>query len=251
MQFVDANEGWAVGDDGVVWHTIDGGKDWERQSTGVRASLRSIHFLNAYVGWIAGREELPGGQSAGVLLVTADGGTKWQRVLIDCVPGLNFVRFADEKTGYIAGDGSNQYPSGVFVTHDGGGNWLPVAGPRTTSWLAGAIGANGAALAGAWSRLAVLKPERVSMADVEALAGRALRGLHFEGQRGVAVGQGGVILLNHGPSVNDWSYAEHTGLSLEVRQCWDFHAVHGVGGHCWAVGRPGSAVLHSRDHGDN
>src|SRR5262245_13047105 len=41
VQFVDASEGWAAGDEGVVWHTIDGGKNWERQPTGARASLRS------------------------------------------------------------------------------------------------------------------------------------------------------------------------------------------------------------------
>ena len=41
VQFVDANEGWAVGDDGAVWHSIDGGGNWERQPTGVRGSLRA------------------------------------------------------------------------------------------------------------------------------------------------------------------------------------------------------------------
>jgi photosystem II stability/assembly factor-like uncharacterized protein len=253
VQFVDSREGWAAGDDGVVWHTIDGGQNWERQKTGVSGSLRSIHFLTPYVGWIAGREELPGGQSAGVLLYTEDAGVKWQRVLSASVPGLNLVRFLDEKTGYLAGDGSDQYPSGVFVTNDCGANWKPVAGPRATSWLAGGFGTNGAALAGAWSRLAVLKPDRVTPADVEALAGRAMRGMHFQGKRGVAVGQGGVVLLNYGTSLNDWSYAEkeHTGLPLAVQQCWDFHAVHGAGGHYWAVGRPGTAVLHSRDNGDS
>ena len=66
VQFLDREEGWAAGDDGVVWHTIDGGKAWERQPTGVRASLRSVHFLTPYTGWVAGREELPhGGGSAG------------------------------------------------------------------------------------------------------------------------------------------------------------------------------------------
>ena len=38
VQFVDENEGWAVGDDGVVWHSIDSGQNWERQPTGTRAS---------------------------------------------------------------------------------------------------------------------------------------------------------------------------------------------------------------------
>src|SRR4051812_23312820 len=77
VQFVDPHEGWAVGDEGVVWHTIDGGRQWERQPTGVRASLRSVHFLNPYTGWVAGREELTNGAgSAGVLLFTQDGGLR-------------------------------------------------------------------------------------------------------------------------------------------------------------------------------
>src|SRR6516162_569096 len=94
IQFVDDSEGWAVGDEGVIWHSIDGGKNWERQPTGVRASLRSVHFFPEApnVGWVVGREELPNGTgSAGVLLFTDDGGWKWRRVLLNAMPGLNFV----------------------------------------------------------------------------------------------------------------------------------------------------------------
>jgi hypothetical protein len=36
-----------------------------------------------------------------------------------------------------------------------------------------------------------------------------------------------------------------------VQAAWDFHAVHAAGRHVWAVGRPGSAVLHSGDGGDH
>src|SRR5439155_25820295 len=97
VQFVDASEGWAAGDEGVIWHTIDGGRNWERQPSGVRASLRSLCFPrnNPYVGWVAGREELPGGGSSGVLLYTKDGGVSWQRVLLNALPGLNRVLFVD------------------------------------------------------------------------------------------------------------------------------------------------------------
>ena len=98
--------------------------------SGVRASLRSVCFINPYFGWIAGREELPDGGSTGVLLCTQDGGVTWKRVLVNALPGLNAVRFADDKTGYLAGDGSEHYPSGLFVTTDGGHSWLPVPGPR-------------------------------------------------------------------------------------------------------------------------
>src|SRR5947207_2323223 len=96
VQFIDRQEGWAVGDEGVVWHTMDQGRNWERQPTPVRASLRSVHFPQPYqgIGWIAGREELPhGGGSAGVLLFTNDGGVKWHRLLTNMVPGLHKVYF--------------------------------------------------------------------------------------------------------------------------------------------------------------
>src|SRR5438067_13917230 len=67
VQFTDRNEGWALGDEGAVWHTIDGGDTWERQPTGVRGSLRALHFVTPYTGWIVGREELPDGNSAGII----------------------------------------------------------------------------------------------------------------------------------------------------------------------------------------
>src|SRR5437016_5900816 len=71
IHFINEKEGWAAGDDGVVWHTLDAGKIWERQKTGTRGSLRSIQFLNFDEGWVAGREELPGNAgSIGVLLYT-------------------------------------------------------------------------------------------------------------------------------------------------------------------------------------
>src|SRR5438105_15702441 len=91
VQFVDhGKEGWAVGDEGVILHTLDGGQTWERQATGLRASLRSVAFVGQYAGWVVGREELPHGRgSAGVLLYTKDGGETWQRLLASSLPGLN------------------------------------------------------------------------------------------------------------------------------------------------------------------
>jgi photosystem II stability/assembly factor-like uncharacterized protein len=249
VQFVDKQEGWAVGDEGVVWHTIDGGSSWERQPTAVRASLRSLHFLNPYTGWVAGREELPHGGSVGVLLFTQDGGLRWQRTGRDVLPGLNRVRFLDNKTGFITGDGTDQFPSGVFTTSDSGRTWRPVPGPRGTSWLAADFqdGQTGA-LAGTWSRLATLREGALGTADVDTVGGRSVTALQLMGQRALAVGQGGLVLVSRDSAGARWGYAD-IGLPAEVRAAWDFTAMHWVGDQVWVVGRPGSRVLHSADAG--
>lgn len=248
VQFVDPKEGWAVGDEGVVWHTIDGGNTWERQPTGVRASLRSLHFLNPFVGWVAGREELPGGGSVGVLLFTKDGGEKWVRLLKSAIPGLNCVRFGDGKTGYVLGDSSDAYPTGVFKTTDGGRSWQPIAGRRAPAWLAADFrdGDTGV-LAGAWSRLATVRKGGFGAAHLDDLGGRHLLGLQLREQRGIAVGQGGLLMASSDGGVN-WG-PMLLKLPTEVLANLDFHAVHCVGDHVWVVGRPGSVLLHSANNG--
>lgn len=138
VRFVDKNEGWAVGDHGCVWHTIDGGKTWERQPTGTTASLRGVQFLTPYIGFAVGRTELPhGAGSAGILLSTADGGGTWKEMTSGLLPGLNAVQFFDEKTGIVAGDSSRAFPNGVFKTEDGGKSWKMLPGEtQGTSWEA-------------------------------------------------------------------------------------------------------------------
>jgi photosystem II stability/assembly factor-like uncharacterized protein len=248
IQFLNADEGWAVGDEGVVWHTINGGRDWERQPTPVRATLRSVSFQNAFVGWAAGREELPRGGSVGVLLFTKDGGLTWHHLLNNALPGLHKVRFVNARDGFLLGDGSDQYPSGVFKTADGGRSWQPVKGPRSASLFDGAFqDGDTAALVGAWGRLAKMRHGTISTADVDPLAERTLRGVQLDANRGLAVGQGGAILFSTTSGAR-WGFAD-LRLSRDVVANLDFHGLHYAGDHAWVVGRPGSVILHSADRG--
>src|ERR1051326_4553987 len=131
VHFINDKEGWAAGDDGVVWHTLNGGKVWERQKTATRGSLRSIQFLNFENGWIAGREELPGNAgSVGVLLYTDNGGARWQKFESGNLPGLNTIKFVDPLHGFVVGDCTEQDPTGVYQTSDGGRTWQSLQGVR-------------------------------------------------------------------------------------------------------------------------
>ncbi len=249
VQFVDRSEGWAVGDDGVVWHSIDGGGTWERQKSGTRGSLRAVHFQTPYTGWAVGRSELPGDAGGvGVLLRTTDGGLSWEEVGVNALPGLHFVRFFDEQSGLVAGDGSDAFPTGIFTTADGGKTWRPVSGPRAASWRGGDFSdASTGVLVGAWGRVGTVRGGAYADADLDPLGGRTIHAVKACGPRAVAAGDGGAVLTS-GDGGNTWAVADLPLAPAALANC-DFAAVATVGTHVWVAGRPGTIVLHSADRG--
>lgn len=249
VYFVDAQEGWAVGDEGVIWHSIDGGQTWERQPTGTRASLRAVHFVNPFVGWAVGREELPNGSSLGVVLVTTNGGLKWTRLAWNTLPGLHAVHFFDEKNGIVAGASNDRYSSGVFRTQDGGQTWTIVPGERQADWLAADFrSTEKALLGGSWGRMARLSNELLRGTTTDFARKGHVYSVVQGKTRDLAVGQGGIILAAP-PGSSDWKACEVIGWSRELLRTCDFRSVCAVGDHAWVVGRPGSIVVHSVDGG--
>ena len=257
IQFIDQSEGWAVGDDGVVWHSIDAGKTWERQKSGTRASLRGVHFLTPYTGWAVGRMESPnGGSSVGVMLHTTDGGIKWEEVGTNVLPGLHAVRFFDEKNGFVCGDGSEAFPTGMFTTADGGRTWRPVAGARMPSCRAVDFFSRMKAgvVAGAWSHLGSINDGVYHEGDLDPLAGRTLHAVcttHTE-QKGFpevafAAGDGGAVLTSTDDG-KSWGFV-NLGLTPAALSCCDFRAIAAFGPHVWVAGKPGGFVLHTADAG--
>ena len=67
--FIDASNGWAVGDAGQILKTSDGGATWAGQRSGVSTRLTQVRFATATTGWAVG--------DAATVLRTVDGGATW------------------------------------------------------------------------------------------------------------------------------------------------------------------------------
>jgi len=67
--FATPERGWAVGGEGVIIATTDGGLNWRPQRSGVGDDLYDVKFFNEAEGWAVGR--------GGALLHTTDGGRTW------------------------------------------------------------------------------------------------------------------------------------------------------------------------------
>ncbi len=117
VQFVDNMHGWAVGDNGTIVATVDGGETWSPQTSGTTEKLRSVFFLSDTLGWIAGGFSA----SSNVLLMTEDGGANWTQVPHD-IPNeetmLKGIQFYDADHGFTITSSQN-----IYYTSNGGINW--------------------------------------------------------------------------------------------------------------------------------
>ncbi len=110
--FVDANTGWAAGENGTILHTTNGGLLWQNQNVPTTVDLESISFANANQGWAVG--------DSGVILNTEDGGSTWSLQTSGLITDLKTVFFIDATTGWAAGSGGK-----LLKTTSGGSLWAP------------------------------------------------------------------------------------------------------------------------------
>ncbi len=109
VYFVDGNLGWAVGHDGVILHTTDGGSSWQLQLDGRKANDLLVAAMESKVA------AEPRSESAKALLAEA----KRYKEQGSDKPFLD-VWFADAANGYVVGAYNL-----IFRTADGGASWEP------------------------------------------------------------------------------------------------------------------------------
>jgi photosystem II stability/assembly factor-like uncharacterized protein/TolA-binding protein len=248
--FVDDQCGWAVGDRGVIWHTDDGGRQWNPQNSGVNCSLWAIHFHNKLLGWAAGGFTHPyTHESTGVLLTTRDGGQTWAPIPKLVLPTLRRIGFFDARRGWAAGYRSAMYPSGVFLTDDGGQSWRPIPGAAGTSWpAADFLDPHTGIVAGRNGSLAVVRGNEIEPVRTDGLELRSFAQARFGGKTGTGwfVGEGGLVLATADLGAS-W-HSSNQELPKAAEQ-FDFAAVAARGSNCWIAGSPGTCVFHTFDAG--
>jgi len=114
VDFPESTEvGYAVGNDGVILKTTDGGGTWAPQTSGVTTQLFSVSFADNSTGFAVGDE--------GTALKTTDGGATWLPMNAG-TGALLAVQFAGTNgTAYVVYD--DRTSASIRKTTDWGGSW--------------------------------------------------------------------------------------------------------------------------------
>ncbi|MCK5612459.1 hypothetical protein KAR91_61875, partial [Candidatus Pacearchaeota archaeon] len=110
IHFVDADNGWFVGDSGKIRVTSDGGTTWTTQTSGTAETLRKADFIDPDTGWIVGH--------SGTILVTSNGGGTWTGQTSGTSNHLYDVSFVDSQYGWASGGSGT-----ILTTSNGGTVW--------------------------------------------------------------------------------------------------------------------------------
>ena len=110
VSFVSPDTGTAVGDNGTILHTTDGGSTWTAQASGTTQVLFGVSFVDAQTGTAVGDN--------GTILHTADGGGTWTAQASGTTSILYAVSFVDPYSGTVVGDNGT-----ILHTADGGSTW--------------------------------------------------------------------------------------------------------------------------------
>jgi gliding motility-associated-like protein len=133
VDFVDNNQVLAVGAEGGIARSVNGGVSWNygvftfQTSAGLttRPTIYDVHAVNNQTAYAVG--------NLGMMAKTTDGGVNWTFVRTPLYAKgrtINTVWFTSPTTGYIGGQHNtpDSLPK-VYVTRDGGNTWDSIAAP--------------------------------------------------------------------------------------------------------------------------
>ncbi|RLD75640.1 MAG: hypothetical protein DRJ15_16695, partial [Bacteroidetes bacterium] len=113
---VNENTIWAVGYNGYIIKTHNGGNTWTECSINMDINLRDVFFDNTATGWVVGEYF----DHYGVIFYTKDIGQTWtlQADSLGFFSAIYSIDFIDENEGWAAG-----WYDYILHTSDGGNSW--------------------------------------------------------------------------------------------------------------------------------
>lgn len=113
---------WIAGDNGTLEKSTNGGNTFSHVTLPVTVNLHSIFFFNLQTGWIAGDD--------GIILNTTNSGLNWINQTSNTSNNLNQIKFNDLSNGVACGSNGT-----VLQTSDGGNTWINTNTPTTKNLL--------------------------------------------------------------------------------------------------------------------
>lgn len=108
---LSSSRAWAVGQNGLILYTGDGGKTWSPQTSGTTDNLTRVRFFGDD-GWIVG-----GSAGKSLLLRSRDAGTSWQSQQLNMSEALFDIYFSGTRGWIVGANGT------ILQTTDGGQTW--------------------------------------------------------------------------------------------------------------------------------
>ena len=121
--FTNASSGWAVGFNGGIFVTTDGGRTWTPQTSGTTSPLNDVTFRSG-VGWAFGGEF-----AATWILTTTNGGGTWSPQAHTPPAVFTAGDFTDPQHGWAV-----TTAGWAYRTSDGGTHWTGAATPAEDDW---------------------------------------------------------------------------------------------------------------------
>ncbi len=194
VSFNGAN-GICGGDSQDILHSTDSGASWQISQSGFfGGGFLGAQMLSATIGFVAGQNSF----FAALVGTTTDGGATWTFQAFffeDNEGGCNDVFFLDQNTGLVSGsvfDGRGA----IARTTDGGTNWSTLFFDQAIEGVAFPTAASGFAV-GAVGRILHTTDTGTTWTDQTSGSSANLHDISFasDALRGIAVGDGGTILL--------------------------------------------------------
>ena len=113
ISFSDANNGFAVGEGGLIIKSINGGDAWMQDKPLTSEDLNFITFYNSQIGFVCG--------SNGTLIKTTDGGMNWNQNLTGTNKKINSIYLRNQNEIWIVGDDGL-----IMKSEDLGEKWVTI-----------------------------------------------------------------------------------------------------------------------------